>query len=403
MASLPPELIEAILSHVPDSEKAALKLASLVSPVFRDLCQKRLLTSLRLEPGDFFGHPSSRSAAIYTEAAKAFAQNPRLPGYVTTLSISLPAALDEPPKQILAARQILPLLVSVPRVTIICPPLCAWKKISREMTRLVEVWLSTGHSGSQELCLWNPYDVPRRVMHLLLARTDSLNLHNLDFNECEPATSPYVVSNGPRTIHTSNHIEVHGLLVQPEFLPYTMRLTNLRMDYGREIQQTVALCRIVAETLEILELLSEHFAYNQIFEFPTLPRLQTLRLVLRDNFLFPSGPALYLAPLQRLFSTILAPSIAPGLKKVAVSHKIFARANDPMPPVPAAFMAFLDGLFVDHPTLVNVVWVMKAFCFGNDSDGTASGGFSEKYTALVRSALPRTADKEFLSSTLEDW
>ncbi|KAF7302339.1 hypothetical protein HMN09_00867500 [Mycena chlorophos] len=83
---IPPELINAIVEHIPDD--ASLRSCCLAASIFRSPCQKRLFHSLSLHlPSG--GGTSDRKP--FHALAKRFEENPHLTSLVKHLSLHLPA------------------------------------------------------------------------------------------------------------------------------------------------------------------------------------------------------------------------------------------------------------------------------------------------------------------------
>nr|GAT48128.1 predicted protein [Mycena chlorophos] len=171
METLPPELIAMVVGHV--SHRKSLESLSLVSSIFRDPAQQRLLRALKL---CLERRPNSTLARkTFLEASSRFNLRPRLAAYVVDLNISFGRVKSLEDSQLSLVQQVLSQLGSAPRVELLTIP---WNNSPR-IVAVVEHWISSG-AGFKQVTLWDFYVVPDGVLHSALVTTRSLKLKNYE-------------------------------------------------------------------------------------------------------------------------------------------------------------------------------------------------------------------------------
>lgn len=144
MSTLPLELVDSIVQNL-SGDTQTLKSCSLAAPIFREPCQKRLLTHLELDDSAHKS-PAKRS---FSEAEERLKESPHLRKYISRLEIALRS--DASRASVLAAPLVLGRLTRVTTATVTCT-IGSWRELPHGLKSAFWLRLSlVGNSGSGTL------------------------------------------------------------------------------------------------------------------------------------------------------------------------------------------------------------------------------------------------------------
>nr|GAT47029.1 predicted protein [Mycena chlorophos] len=424
---IPPELIDAIVEHIPDV--ASLKSCSLASPIFRFPCQKRLHHTLKLE----FAGPNSRRPPERTLEAvsRRFEEFPRLAGFITHLTLEIaspwPQRRGPPPDdQSAFARRVLNSIARVKKVTISMiitagrlGGKASWSSLPPDLGSAVLEWLA--HRGTteplQELVL-RSIKLPDAVPPVIFSATASLALYACTLEHMpasqqeatvQPESAPQVRVH-PRALR---RFEAHAswgiveLLATPRqgHHSHFSALRSLALsisNYKGNLEMFPRLCALSANTLTSLELWpklqsisSESRAFLLQRFTTTLPCLREVRVMLHDYGLAHySELATSLWVLQNPFRPALLPRLVQITYSVSVAHSPNGAG---LPPTfESEWLTPHDKFIVDHPTLTSIVWETRSFRSEVPLTEHQKHQQHERFRKEMQRLMPMTHGKDLL-------
>nr|GAT48292.1 predicted protein [Mycena chlorophos] len=404
LVDIPPELIDAIVEHIPDV--ASLKSCSLVSPIFRFPCQKRLHHSLDLI---FAGPDSQRDPRRTLEAvSRRFEESPHLAGFVTRLFVQLVSPWCGADNQSVSARLVFDVIGQVKKAKIVAPghgPL-SWSSSPPGLQSAVLEWLARRGSTEplEELFLMR-LSLPEAALPVVCSAAAFLFVHHCAL-EAMPTSQQQATfrSVPPLQTRTLRRFEAHSSWSVLEWLGTTRKggrghvtVSDLALHISNDktaLEKFSRLCASSADTLTSLQLWTDLQSIDSelktflLQKFTTiLPCLCEVRVrfqheslglntVLLDNSLW-------------VFQSALRPALLPRLTQITYVVPI-AYSPDGAG-LPGTFESDwstpYDEFVVDHPTLTSFIW--EPTFFRGDSPGRPTRGGPE--TAAIRKVLCRDA------------
>nr|GAT48295.1 predicted protein [Mycena chlorophos] len=393
-ASIPPELIEAIVEHVPDV--ASLKSCSLVSPIFRFPCQKRLHPSLHLE---FVGPDSQRYRRTSEAVSRRLEESPHLASFITHLTLEIITPWNGPDDQSAFARRVFARLGHVKKTRIFGGRLggaiwsSLWSSLPPDLESAVLDWLA--HRGSteplQELLLAN-ISLPEAALPVIFSAAASLVLHNCTLERMPASQQQATVQSAPQVrpvraqARALRRFEAHSswrvveLLCRPgqehhwhvsALRSLALRIINDNTSLDTSLGMFADLCASSADTLTSLklwipiidprrrELLLQRFT-------AALPHVRAFSVILEA---LQSSDELdsSLWVLRRVMSPALLPCLTQITyivylrveKRILPMNLNFHPAANAFPPFKADWLTSYDEFVCDHPTLTSFVWEAK--------------------------------------------
>ncbi|KAF7302317.1 hypothetical protein HMN09_00865100 [Mycena chlorophos] len=355
LVDIPPELIDAIVEHIPDV--ASLKSCSLVSRIFRFPCQKRLHHTLQLE---FAGPDSQRDPRRTLEAvSRRFDESPHLAGYITRLSIQIISPWRGPDDQSAFARRVFNSLGHVQKATI--------------SNGILQIFLGLTSAGSGVRCA----GLARTsgTHHVLLSATASLALQDCALENM--ATPPSVQSAPSPEIRALRRFEAHSSWTIVETLCTARRgygvssLGRLAIQLANNntyLGMFADLCASSAGTLKSLKLGLESTIFHprqcafllQRFTTP-LPHLRAVSIIVNGTA-SPDELHTILWVLQHAFRPALLPSLS-RITCIVYNFLSLSPDSDPIagpdglpPTFTSEELTPFDAFVVEHPTLKAFVW-----------------------------------------------
>ncbi|KAJ7053854.1 hypothetical protein C8F01DRAFT_1260085 [Mycena amicta] len=380
MTVLPNELLELIAQSIESSDYATLKACCLAASVFRRPCQQQLHFLLTL------------NQYSYAQTATHFDESPNLADCVKTLRLDIP---DNSQDATDAAR-VLRRLHNVACANIECSVDKGWNELPEEITSAILPWLQQFAGRMSHLMCWNLQMVPIPTMLSFLTAARSVTLLCVGVKPGTPEELSAALPAGSGNLEHLNSgmsPSVNALVLLPEYRQLTENLRSLvlKQDGWTDAPEgtEAALCAAAARTLE--EIYLDCFdPLNSTFVLPSqLPNLQVLTIALRSTDLQPSPF------LSRLISTVLDPSYSTAFACLSFRSATYVRySNMTTYTFVNSFMAMLDDLLDQHPTIQAVRWttVMSFIPY--------SGADKAKHAAAVaealRTALPKATAKGLL-------
>ncbi|KAF7302316.1 hypothetical protein HMN09_00865000 [Mycena chlorophos] len=427
-ASIPPELIEAIVEHIPNV--ASLKSCSLVSPTFRVPCQKRLHPSLHLE---FVGPDSQRYRRTSEAVSRRFEESPHLAAFITHLILEIVSPWNGPDDQSAFARHVFARLGHVKKTSIFGGRLggAMWSSLPPDLDSAVLEWLA--HRGSteplQELVLAN-ICLPEAAVPVIFSSAASLVLHNCTLEHMPASQQQATVKSAPQVraqARALRRFEAHSswrvveLLCRQEHHWHVSALRSLALRLGIMNDNTslgmfADLCASSADTLTSLklwipiidprqrELLLQRFT-------AALPHVRAVSVIL-EALRSPDELDSSLWVLRRVMSPALLPCLT------QITYIVYLRLETRILPMntnlhstarafetfKADWLTSYDEFVTDHPSLTSFVWEAKfyALTLGDVRDDDARRHEFERFCGETQRVMPKAHGKGLLVFRLGD-
>ncbi|KAF7324498.1 hypothetical protein MKEN_00490500 [Mycena kentingensis (nom. inval.)] len=346
MSSLPPELLDAILSHVFDVK--TLKTCSLVAPQLRDSSQRRLFQRLRLSPN---------SLAV---ALALLDNSPRIGAYFTTLHIQLSDKIEWDVLGVL-----LPKLCAVNECIVNGPRAAPMREFAA--LDAIGFWDYVQDHSARHLQIQGLGNLPVHIFYNLLGATKSISFDGVGFqgeNEAQvPDASSSLISLhiGRGCLHVARFFAGQSALAL-HHLSVIQDLTLFISGYNHLDASTV-LSR-TASTLKTLQLHCMN-VHSEPACLPALPVLQRMTLAF-DNTSRVDGRHWLVSALTSLLDHPTTQS--PRLEQLDIVFDGTPTLWDDIPGLES-----VDALLGEHPHHPNISWILP------DSVG-----------AMIRTRMPST-------------
>ncbi|KAF7307634.1 hypothetical protein MIND_00558700 [Mycena indigotica] len=361
---LPPELLDEIAQHIQGSANIAS--CCLAASVFRDPCQKRLLSSLHLENSA----TSRRNFRSYKETAARFTEAPHLALYVTNLTITLRCSdLDTEA----AIASIFTCLTRVQKCNVVgTGSRSQWCEIPSKVTTPFAAWLTHLPTGAlREMRCGFLHDIPRVIVHNILRTARSFIFIMASVESSPSGTVPasrQVITSRKRELLIIESPQLYTGLAEPEFAPYWGNLGRLSVTANRPFSE---LCVAATESLEYLTIIlfdriPEDLRPQIGFTRP-LSSLKKLHIPLAGESQLQNSQDL---TLLWFFVSVLAPilrsPITPVLEQVVISFKPTNFVSDvdenmvySFTPNATNLLNRLDDMVIQHASLRCVRWAIQ--------------------------------------------
>ncbi|KAF7312825.1 F-box domain-containing protein [Mycena kentingensis (nom. inval.)] len=424
---LPVELIELILEDVDDTPD--LKSCCLAASVFRDRCQKKLLSSLEVIMDTASGSGSGSDAGskrTYTEAAKRFPQCPQLATYVSSLTIKLPpraapGSTDSSTADSL--HRVLNALTRVQSVTIepqirSCDLFAfgddggledeagpyVWSYLPTNFGAILLQWLHGYAAPSKKLLHLALVDVeiPVPVMHVVLGVAETVAAYDVafrastdTFTACAPSSA-----RGPKTLRVGSSRAFWRFLATQEFEPYARRLEDISFPLDSYEDPRILPTVLSSCANSLVSLSTTWFSYNiregETIQLPhCFPRLANLEISIYHAHISPDLPESWLLP--NFMRTLLLPHTTPALTTLAIRvlwtairHRRILTA-----PLSAPLAEILDSGIALHPTLRRMRWEDTIDGYLGDLDGDL-GRHQREFAGILRRTLSHAEGRGLL-------
>ncbi|KAF7302321.1 hypothetical protein HMN09_00865700 [Mycena chlorophos] len=419
LVDIPPELIDAIVEHIPDV--ASLKSCSLVSPIFRFPCQKRLHHTLQLE---FTGPDSQRDPRRRLEAvSRRFDESPHLSGFITRLSVQVISPWAGPDDQSAFARRVFNALGHVKKATFEngLRQTASWGSLPPDLGSAVLEWLARrGRTEPLQGLTFQYINLPEAVIPVILGAAASLALQDCALENM--ATLPSVQSAPSPEIRALRRFEAHSSWTIVETLCTARRgygvssLGRLAIQLANNnayLGMFADLCASSAGTLKSLKLGLESTIIHppqcafllQRFTTP-LPHIRTVSIILNGT-----APPDELRTILWVLQHAFRPAVLPSLSRITCIVYNFRSLSPESLPIagpeglPPTFtsdeLTPFDALVVEHPTLKAFVWESNFLDLapGNglgDLEAEDKARYFERFCVGMKRVMPRSDEMERL-------
>ncbi|KAJ7720401.1 hypothetical protein B0H16DRAFT_1604592 [Mycena metata] len=334
MPSIPQELVNAIVSHLP---LASLKTCSLVDPTLRGPCQRILLRSITLKCWlSNWPEPPNLD-----EALGLLEDSPHVASYITHLTIKLQLPICAH----LSALQLI--LRKLDNITW-CMVDGYYRRL--EWTSLLTFGLSAvlaeflGRESLRTLHLRRVRGFPAAIFRCTAPR---LSLEDVEIAE---SVQERVVPSGRTIVDLAlgrGTDDLYPLLASPQFHSQTASLRRLSISPH---DKSVALISSVAASLQELQFHHKGTEPRSILALPPLPALKSIEFLI-------GFPGRRTTPVLDTITSILTSGTSPNLENITLSFSWYGLTHSPSPD--ANSLAALDAALSSHPNAPAIHWRMN--------------------------------------------
>ncbi|KAJ7020047.1 hypothetical protein C8F04DRAFT_1145545 [Mycena alexandri] len=335
MPSIPQELINAIVSHLP---MASLKTCSLVDPTLRGPCQRILLRSISLKCWlSSWPEPPNLDAAL-----GLLEESPHVAPYITHLTIRLQLPICAH----LSALQLI--LRKLDNVTW-CMVDGYYRRL--EWSSLLTFGLSAalaeflGRESLRTLHLRRIRGFPAAIFRRTAPR---LSLEDVEIAESvqDPIVPPGRAIDDLALGRGTD--DLYPLLASSQFHSQTASLRRLSISPHND--KCVALILSVAASLQELQFQDKGLESRSTLMLPPLPALKSIEFLI-------GFPGRRTHPVLDTINSILTSGTSPNLENITLSFSWYGLTHSPSPD--AKSLAALDSALASHPNAPAIHWRMN--------------------------------------------
>ncbi|KAF7314585.1 F-box domain-containing protein [Mycena kentingensis (nom. inval.)] len=425
MATLPAELIHAIVGHIPDlptpplhpdryprPDTPTLRACCLAAPVFVDPAQRRMHRILYVK--STLETDGKDKTPLWTRALEHFAATPRLAGYVTHLRVHIDGEEDAANSE--AAQCVLALLEHVEELSV--GPYTRswgddflWEFCVQGVAMALLDWMRRRCSKIRPLeriTLFHLSLIPLAFMRGVYEAARFVELLNVSVDDWGNA----VTNSQPRqsdiasirALRARDSCGAVGLLLRNDFHQYTSQLEMIFIPHGDEDDAAPISALCVFRAVGLKSLYLDHQYSNAEDEcsvppnlrLPThLPNLTHLSLkVVR----IVSGSNTFERPWlsSSILPALLVPSCTPSLNEITIHVVLYFWDKNRFRPL-GEDVRNLDDAFSVHPALERVHWLVDVNTRGYLVEGIRKDpAWGAIFLGLVQQALPKTTAKRRL-------